>query len=95
MIGPPSLIQQTVCRQLEELRHRFQVPVGFVNVHMPEIGCQLWEFPFDIESRSVPVDQGASGKPVAHIMEPRATAMALRDGTHAELLGYPREGVAR
>src|ERR1035441_1396512 len=48
---------------------------------MPEIGCQLWEFPFDIESRSVPMDQRAGGKSVAHIVEPGTTAMALRDGT--------------
>ena len=56
-------------------------------MHMPKIGCQLWEFPFDIESRSVPMDQRARGKSVTHIMEPWTTAMALRDGTEAELLG--------
>jgi cytolysin (calcineurin-like family phosphatase) len=86
MIGPP-VTQQAVCSQLKQLRHRFQVPVGFVHVHMPEIGCQLGEFPFDIEPRSVPMDQRARGKSVAHIMEPWTTAMAFRDGTEAKLLG--------
>ena len=57
------------------------------DVHMPEIGCQLGEFPFDIEPRSVPMDQRARGKSVAHIMEPWTTAMAFRDGTEAKLLG--------
>ena len=63
-------------------------------MHMPEIGCQLGEFPFDIEPLSVPMDQRARGKSVTHIMEPWTTAMAFRDGAEAELLGQPREGVA-
>ena len=56
-------------------------------MYMPEIGCQLWEFPFDIEPGSVPMDQRASSKSVTHIMEPWTMAMALRDGTETELLG--------
>jgi hypothetical protein len=86
---------QTVRSQLKQFRHRFQVPVGFVNVHMPEVGRQFLEFSFDIESRSVPMDQRASGKSVAHIMEPWTTAMTLRDGAEAELLRQPCECVTR
>lgn len=63
-------------------------------MYMPEISGQLWEFSFDIQSRPVPVDQGAGGKAVAHIMKPRATAMTLCDRAEAELLGKLRKGVA-
>ena len=58
-------------------------------MHMPEIRGQFWEFSFDIDPGSVPIDQRASGKSVAHIMEPWTMAMALRDGAEAELLLYP------
>jgi hypothetical protein len=54
---------------------------------MPEIRGQLWEFSLDIESSSVPMDQRASGKSVAHIVEPWTTPMTLRDDAEAELLG--------
>lgn len=64
-------------------------------MNMSEIRCQLWEFAFDIETRSVPMDQRASGKSVPHIVETWAAPMALRQGAESELLGYPREGVAR
>ena len=64
-------------------------------MNMPEIRGQLWEFALDIQAGSVPVDQYASGKSVAHIVKPWTAAMTLGDGAEAELLGQPREGVAR
>ena len=63
-------------------------------MNMPEIRGQLWEFAFDIQSGSVPVDQRASGKSVSHIVEPGTPAMTLGYGAEAELLGQPRERVA-
>ena len=42
---------------------------------MSEIGGELGEFAFDIESGTVPVDQRAGGKPMAHVQKPGAAAM--------------------
>jgi len=64
-------------------------------VYVSEIGGKLWKFSFDIESRSVPVDQRGSGKSVSHVMEPWAAAVTLRHGAETELLGQLCEGVAR
>ena len=62
---------------------------------MAEIGGQLGQFSLHIKSGAIPMDQGACGKSVAHIMEPRTTAMAFRPGAQAELLRQLGEGVAR
>jgi hypothetical protein len=89
------VIQEPVRGQLKEFRHRLQVPIRFIDMDVPEVGGQLWEFSFHVKSLSIPPDQRTSGKSVTHVMEPGTTAMALCRATETELLRYLGEGVAR
>src|SRR5215831_3974473 len=79
-------IQETIRGQLKQLRHRLQVPIRFIDMDVSEVGGQLREFSFHIESLSIPPDQCVSGKSVTHVMEPGTTSVALRLATETELL---------
>src|SRR3984957_18234214 len=89
------VVQKTIRGQLKEFRHRLQVPIRFIDMDVPEVGGQLREFSFHVESLSIPPDQRTSGKSVTHVREPGTTAMALCRATETELLRYLGEGVAR
>ena len=88
-------VQQTIRGELKEFRHRLQVPISFIDMDVSEVGGQLWEVSFQVESLSIPLDQCESGKSVTHVMEPGTTSMALCHATETELLRYLGEGVAR
>jgi len=38
---------------------------------------QLGEFSFDVDSGAIPVDQGAGGKSMTHVLQPRTVAVTL------------------
>src|SRR5215469_6965790 len=90
-----SVVQETIRGQLKEFRHRLQVPIRFIDMDVSEVGGQLREFSFHIESLSIPLDQRASGKSVTHVMEPGTMSVALCHAPETELLRYLGEGVAR
>ena len=62
---------------------------------VPQIGGQLGEFSFNIEPGAIPVDQGAGGKSVSHVMQPGTAAVTLGGCAEADLLGQLGEGVLR
>jgi hypothetical protein len=72
-----------------------KVPIGVVHVDVPQVGGQLGEFPFDVETGAIPVDQGAGGESMTHVLQPGTAAGAFGWGAEAELLGHFGEGVSR
>ena len=92
--GCTSRCDQPVGSQLKKFGHGFQVPIGIVHVDVPQVGGQLGEFSFDIEPGAIPVDQGADGKSVSHVMQPWTAAVTLGRCAEAELLGELGEGVS-
>ena len=60
---------------------------------MPQVGGQLGEFSFDIDAGTIPVDQGAGGKSMTHVLQPWTVAVALGKCTEADLLRQLGEGV--
>ena len=85
--GCTSPLDQPVGRQLKKFGHGFEVPIGIVHVDVPQIGGQLGEFPFHIEPGAIPVDQGAGGKSMSHVMQPGTATMTLGRYAEADLLG--------
>src|SRR5258707_6482856 len=78
---------QPACRQLQQLRDGLDVPVRLVHMHVPEVGGQLGDLPFDIDARSIPPEERADGKAMPHVVEPGAAAVATlsRRRTQADL----------
>jgi hypothetical protein len=55
---------------LEQLRNRLDVPVGVADVDVAQVGAQLWHFPADVETGTVPLDEPPRRKRVPQILEP-------------------------
>ena len=91
----PLPLDQPVGSQLQEFGHGFQVPIGIVHMDVPQIGGQLGEFSFHLESGAIPVDQGAGGESVPQIMQPGAATVTLSGPAKAQLLRQLGEGVSR
>src|SRR5262245_50124132 len=67
---------QPACRQFQQLRDGLEVPVRLVHMHVPEVGGQLGDLPFDVGARSIPPEEGTDGKAMPHVVEPGAAAVA-------------------
>src|SRR6266550_76584 len=68
--------------------------IGVVHVDVPQVGGQLGEFPFDVAPGAIPVDQGAGGESMTHVLQPGTTAGTFGWGAEAELLGHFGKGVS-
>jgi hypothetical protein len=88
-------LHQPIRSQLKEFWHGFQVPVGIVDVDVPQVGSQLGEFSFDIEPGAIPPDQSVGSISVSHVMKPWTTAVPLGRYAETEMLGQLGEGVSR
>jgi hypothetical protein len=62
---------------LEELRHGLDVPVRVVDVDVSQVGRELRDLPFDVDSRPVPLDQRPDGESMPQVMKPRPVAVPV------------------
>src|SRR3954452_9511352 len=78
---------QPACRQFQQLRDGLEVPVSLVRMQVPEVGGQLGDLPLDIDARSIPLEEGADGEAMPHVVEPGAAAVTTvcRRRTQADL----------
>src|ERR1700730_10994768 len=91
----PFPLEQPVRSQLKKFGHGFEVPISVVHMDVPQVGGQLGEFPFDVEPRTIPVDQGADGKSMTHVHQPWTTAPTLGSRAETDSLTELGESVFR
>ena len=79
--------------KLEEFWICLDIPVSVTDINMAEVGCELWQFPSDIEACTIPVDEPAGRESVTKVLEPRSTTDAPVSRWHAQAdgTGYPGE----
>ena len=74
-------MRQTLCRELQQFRDRFEVPVRVGRVHVPEIRRQFWELALDIDTCPIPRDQGLSRESMPEILNPWPVTVPAPTGT--------------
>src|SRR5207253_9912262 len=64
--------------QRQQLRDRFDVPIGEADFDMTQIRGQRGQLAPDVHTPSVPLDKPSRRKGVTEVLQPRPTAPALR-----------------
>lgn len=93
---PLHACAQPLGGKLEKFRDGFDIPIGVADIDMAKVGRQLRPFHRHLQPGLVPVDQRASGKAVADVLQARAATAAptLNDGAQADCAGELGEGAA-
>jgi hypothetical protein len=58
---------ETGCREFKQFRNRFDVPVRKTDVDMPEVGGKFRQFPTNVQTGTIPLDQPSSREAMALI----------------------------
>jgi hypothetical protein len=61
-------------RQGQQLGDGLDVPIGEADLDMAQIGGELWQLSFDIESRSIPLEEPPRRERVPKILKSRPPA---------------------
>jgi hypothetical protein len=93
-----SGIGQSLRRQLQKLRDRFQIPVRVMDMHVAEIRREYRQKWNDRAVATIAVDERADREAMTQIVEPRIAAsqpMGTKPRSHADLGRHARKRVLR
>src|SRR3954469_14517215 len=71
-----TVLVEISCSEFKQLRNRFDVPVCKTDVDMPEVGGKFRQFPTDVQTGAIPLDQPPSREAMPEVLEARAVTIA-------------------
>ncbi|SPC07731.1 hypothetical protein CO2235_MP80317 [Cupriavidus oxalaticus] len=71
-----TVLVEIGCREFEQLRNRFDVPVRKTDVDMPEVGGEFRHFPTYVATGTIPLDQPSSREAMPEVLEAWAVTIA-------------------